>query len=94
MHSPAGMVPMPSHLTSCTRTKSNLYLDSSLKTYIPCAKEALMSSLLNISLNPTSQNRPITHQLQRSNTEHSSTYKVYFPQSQEAQCVTVTEEGY
>jgi hypothetical protein len=27
-------VPLPSHLTSCTPTKSNLYLDSSLETVI------------------------------------------------------------
>jgi hypothetical protein len=26
------VVPLPSHLTSCTPTKSNLYLDSSLET--------------------------------------------------------------
>jgi hypothetical protein len=28
------MVPLNSHLTSCTPTKSNLYLDSSLETVI------------------------------------------------------------
>jgi hypothetical protein len=33
-HSPAGTVPLPSHLISCTPTKSNLYLDSSLETVI------------------------------------------------------------
>jgi hypothetical protein len=30
----AGAVPLPSHLTSCTATKSNLYLDSSFQTVI------------------------------------------------------------
>jgi hypothetical protein len=34
VYSPAGVVPLPSHLTSCTPTKSNLYLDSSLETVI------------------------------------------------------------
>jgi hypothetical protein len=34
MYYPAGSVPLPSHLTSCTPTKSGLYLDSSLKTVI------------------------------------------------------------
>jgi hypothetical protein len=44
VYSPAGFVPPPSHLTSCTPTKSNLYFDSSFDTltyeptYIPCAK--------------------------------------------------------
>jgi hypothetical protein len=33
VYSPAGTVPLPSHLT-CTPTKSNLYLDSSLETVI------------------------------------------------------------
>jgi hypothetical protein len=32
VYSSAGLVPLPSHLTSCTPTKSNLYLDSSFKT--------------------------------------------------------------
>jgi hypothetical protein len=31
VYSPAGTVPLPSHLISCTPTKSNLYLDSSLE---------------------------------------------------------------
>jgi hypothetical protein len=31
-------VPPPSHLTSCTHTKSNLYLDSSLEPYITHTK--------------------------------------------------------
>jgi hypothetical protein len=34
VYSPAGTVPLPSHLTFCTPTKSNLYLDSSLETVI------------------------------------------------------------
>jgi hypothetical protein len=34
VYSPAGTVPLPSHLTSCTPTKSNLYLDSSLETVV------------------------------------------------------------
>jgi hypothetical protein len=34
VYSPAGTVPLPSHLTSCTPTKSSLYLDSSLETVI------------------------------------------------------------
>jgi hypothetical protein len=29
---PAGVVPLPSHLTSCRPTKSNLYLESSLES--------------------------------------------------------------
>jgi hypothetical protein len=34
VYSPLGSVPLPSHLTSCTPVKSNLYLDSSLETVI------------------------------------------------------------
>jgi hypothetical protein len=34
VYSPAGTVPLPSYLTSCTPTKSNLYLDSSLETVV------------------------------------------------------------
>jgi hypothetical protein len=34
VYSPAGKVPLPSYLTSCAPTKSNLYLDSSLETVI------------------------------------------------------------
>jgi hypothetical protein len=34
VYSPAGPVLLPSHPTSCTPTKSNLYLDSSLETVI------------------------------------------------------------
>jgi hypothetical protein len=30
VHSPAGVVPLPTHLTSCTSTRSYLYLDRSL----------------------------------------------------------------
>jgi hypothetical protein len=37
---------------------------------------ALLSSLLLVSLIPTSHNRPSTYQLQRSATEHSSTYLI------------------
>jgi hypothetical protein len=39
VYSPAGAVPLPSHLTSCTPTKSSLYL--------------LDSSLINVSTEPT-----------------------------------------
>jgi hypothetical protein len=34
VHSPAGSAPSPSHLASCTPTKSKLYLDSSLETVV------------------------------------------------------------
>jgi hypothetical protein len=34
VYSPAGAVPLPSHLTSFTPAKSNLYLGSSLETVI------------------------------------------------------------
>jgi hypothetical protein len=34
VYSPAGLVPLPSHLISCNPTKSNLYLDTSLRTPI------------------------------------------------------------
>jgi hypothetical protein len=34
VHSPAGLVLLSSNLTSCTPTKSNLYLDSSLETVV------------------------------------------------------------
>jgi hypothetical protein len=34
VYSHTGSVPLPSHLTSCTPTKSNLYLASSLETVI------------------------------------------------------------
>jgi hypothetical protein len=36
-------VPLPSHLTSCTATNSNMYLDSSLKIVI---KESSLYRLL------------------------------------------------
>jgi hypothetical protein len=34
VYPPAGVGPLPSHLTPCTSTESNLYLDNSLKTII------------------------------------------------------------
>jgi hypothetical protein len=34
VYSPAGSVPLPSHLNSCTPTKFNIYLDSYLETVI------------------------------------------------------------
>jgi hypothetical protein len=43
VYSPAGSVPPPSYLTSCTVTKSNLYLASSLETVI---KEPALCKLL------------------------------------------------
>jgi hypothetical protein len=56
VYSPAGTVPLPSHLTSCTPTKSNLYLDSSLilssgsppytDLYIPYSESRVLSASL------------------------------------------------
>jgi hypothetical protein len=43
VYSPAGLVPPPSHLTSYTPTKANLYLASSLETVI---KEPALYKLL------------------------------------------------
>jgi hypothetical protein len=50
VYSPAGAVSLPSHLTYCTPTKSNLYLDSSLETVIrkPALYKRLMFHVLNI----------------------------------------------
>jgi hypothetical protein len=49
-HSPAGSVPLPSHLTSCPPTKFNLYLDSSLETVIrvPALYKILMFHVPNL----------------------------------------------
>jgi hypothetical protein len=43
VYSPAGSVPPPSHVTSCTPAKSYLYLDSSLETVI---REPVLYKLL------------------------------------------------
>jgi hypothetical protein len=50
VYSLAGAVPLPSHLTSCTPTKSNLYLDSSLDTVImePLLHKLLMFHVPNL----------------------------------------------
>jgi hypothetical protein len=34
VYSPAGLLPLRSHVTSCTPTKSNLYQENSLKTIV------------------------------------------------------------
>jgi hypothetical protein len=57
-------------------------------------RRALLSTLLHVSLFPTSHNRPSTYPLQRSATEQSSTCKSHSHKPQQAQCLSVTEERY
>jgi hypothetical protein len=59
VHSPAGTGPLPSHLTSCTPTKSNLYLDSSLETVIrePTLYKLLIFHVPNL-MSPTAVYSP------------------------------------
>jgi hypothetical protein len=45
VYSPAGLVPAPSHLTSCTPTKSKFYLDISFGTVI---REPALYRLLRV----------------------------------------------
>jgi hypothetical protein len=50
VYSPAGAVPLSSHLTSCTPTKSSIYLESSLETVIrePALYELQMFRVPNL----------------------------------------------
>jgi hypothetical protein len=67
------------HSSTC---KSHSHITTGL---VPISyRGALLSTLLHVSLIPTSHNRPSTYQLQRSATEHSSTCKSHSHKPQQA----------
>jgi hypothetical protein len=74
-----------SHIQSNTQTSLNLWNATvGYGFHFKHRNPRILSNLLYVSFIPTSHNRPSTHQLQKSATEHSSTRKFLSHKLQQA----------